>query len=612
VEAATQSADQPSHTSSSAVIAAAKEHKFGFASGLFAVLIVLGTAVFGMYSLLHRPAPTPFQKFTITQVTNTGKAARAAISPDGKYVLSVMDDNGLQSLWLRHVLTRSDTQVISPSASHYESLAFSPDGNYIYFRKAQNASNSDFDLYRSPVLGGTPQRVVRDIDGAQFAFSPDGQRIAYIRDNDPEVGKYRILTASLDGNEEKVLLIGPTATEVPQTLTWQGEEILCSFFLPQQGVTAINRIQVPTGKTQRFATFKDKVVFEMNNSPESSSSALFLMFARFGGNVTKAQLGFLRGAGGDIDPITRDTNKYTTLTLSADGRTLATVLARSFGTISVLSKDGSEFRGAQPLLSQSSGLNEASGLDWAADGNLLVSNPDRLFNLATDGKNETQLLADSNAFISYPYSCGKDYIVLNWLLHGGTKASNIWRTNVDGSSPLKLSDGTMDVRPICSPDQKSVYYTDIDGNQIYRVQLDGSGKPVTFSRIPAGHFSLVQLSISPDGKTLATAVEDSSSGVAKIAVFDVTSSSLTKTLDASHLANGLQFTPDGKSVLYSVREKGVDNVWAQPLDGSAGHAITDFKSEQIWSFSLSPDGKSLAVLRGHYDSDVVLLQESNP
>jgi hypothetical protein len=45
------------------------------------------------------------------------------------------------------------------------------------------------------------------------------------------------------------------------------------------------------------------------------------------------------------------------------------------------------------------------------------------------------------------------------------------------------------------------------------------------------------------------------------------------------------------------RENGVDNVWVQPLDGSAGHAITDFKSEQIWTFSLSPDGKSLAVLR---------------
>jgi len=74
----------------------------------------------------------------------------------------------------------------------------------------------------------------------------------------------------------------------------------------------------------------------------------------------------------------------------------------------------------------------------------------------------------------------------------------------------------------------------------------------------------------------------------------------------------LQLTPDGKSVAYVGRENGVGNVWVQPLDGSAGHAITDFKSEQIWSFSLSPDGRSLAVLRGHYDSDVVLLQESKP
>ena len=99
----------------------------------------------------------------------------------------------------------------------------------------------------------------------------------------------------------------------------------------------------------------------------------------------------------------------------------------------------------------------------------------------------------------------------------------------------------------------------------------------------------------------------------KIALFEPGSSSPPRTLDASHYhrgESGLQFTPDGKAVLYVGQEKGVDNIWVQPLDGSAGHAITDFKSELIWSFSLSPDGKSLAVLRGHYDSDVVLLQES--
>jgi len=59
-----------------------------------------------------------------------------------------------------------------------------------------------------------------------------------------------------------------------------------------------------------------------------------------------------------------------------------------------------------------------------------------------------------------------------------------------------------------------------------------------------------------------------------------------------------------------VRENGVDNVWIEPLDGSAGHQITKFDSEQILSFHWSPDGKSLGILRSHTDSDVVLLQET--
>jgi Tol biopolymer transport system component len=86
-------------------------------------------------------------------------------------------------------------------------------------------------------------------------------------------------------------------------------------------------------------------------------------------------------------------------------------------------------------------------------------------------------------------------------------------------------------------------------------------------------------------------------------------------LPASHYAddmygNGtLRFTSDGKSVAFVSRENGADNVRVQPVDGSAAYPITDFKSEQIWSFSLSPDGKRLAALRGHYDSDVVLLKE---
>ena len=193
---------QPAHTSN-AVVTVAKQHGWGIGIGVIGALIVLGMAGLGLYFLLHRPASTPFQKFTIAQITNSGKAAEAAISPDGRYVLSVLNDNGLESLWLRHVPTGSDTQVIPASPSDYAGLAFSPDGNYIYFRKALNASLSEHNLYRSPVLGGIPETIVQDID-SDITFSRDDRRIAYVRYSDPEVGKYRVITADLEGNDEKV------------------------------------------------------------------------------------------------------------------------------------------------------------------------------------------------------------------------------------------------------------------------------------------------------------------------------------------------------------------------------------------------------------------------
>ena len=73
-----------------------------------------------------------------------GKAQEAAISPDGKYVLNVQNDNGMQSLWLRNVPTGSDTQIVPPAAAVYSILAFSPDGNYVYFRKAGIGTQSEW------------------------------------------------------------------------------------------------------------------------------------------------------------------------------------------------------------------------------------------------------------------------------------------------------------------------------------------------------------------------------------------------------------------------------------------------------------------------------------
>ena len=71
----------------------------------------------------------------------------------------------------------------------------------------------------------------------------------------------------------------------------------------------------------------------------------------------------------------------------------------------------------------------------------------------------------------------------------------------------------------------------------------------------------------------------------------------------AHPSGGVHFTPDGKTVACPIRENGVDNIWVQPLDGSGGGQISQFNSDQIDAFHWSPDGKNLALLRSHSESD---------
>jgi Tol biopolymer transport system component len=72
----------------------------------------------------------------------------------------------------------------------------------------------------------------------------------------------------------------------------------------------------------------------------------------------------------------------------------------------------------------------------------------------------------------------------------------------------------------------------------------------------------------------------------------------------------VRFSRDGKSMVYPIRENNADNLWQQPLDGSAGKQLTSFKAEHIWDYRWSADGSKLGLVRGHTDSDVVLIRNS--
>jgi eukaryotic-like serine/threonine-protein kinase len=603
---------QPAPGSSSAVMAAAKQHKFGLVGGALAALAVLAAASFGVYSMLHRAASTPFQDFTISQVTNSNKAVVTAISADGKYLLTVMDDKGLNSLWLRNVATGSDTQIVPPS-NNIPNVAFSPDGNYVYFRKAENAINSDFSIYRTPVLGGTPQKVVNDVDSA-VSFSPDGARMAYFRANDPETGKVWLLSAKLDGADEKVLHVEPLVF-LPRWLAWSVDGKKIAYPDNRPGVFGgISLFDVDSGKT-KTVTFADKQITALQWS--TGGDGLLATYRQKGPNLGRIQIGFVSLSDGQVRPISHDTNTYSTLTLSTDGKTLATVQQKVVSNLFVLPGEGSTSPTASPLVVDGERIGT---FNWTADGNLLTSDFARLVQTDVYGKNPTVLAGDPDAGILGLFTCGTQYIVFPWAFHLGTNSIGLWRLNMDGSHPTQLTDGSDDAffQPTCSGNHNWVYFFR-DVQHIWRVPLDGSAKPeaIPGSAVPNTFQAGRGMGISPDGKTLAYMIKylnlETEDGTIKIALLDLTTLKNPRLLDANlHISAGPQFTPDGKAVAYPVRENGVDNVWVQPLDGSPGHPITKFDSDQILSFHWSPDGKNLGILRGHTDSDVVLLQESKP
>jgi eukaryotic-like serine/threonine-protein kinase len=606
-------------TSGSQIAAITKQHKIGALAGGLIVLAVLAAAGFGLYAFMTRNAAESFLNFTVTQITNTGKAENAAISPDGKYILNVQNDNGLRSLWLRNILTGSDTQLVAPASARYRSLAFAPDGNYVYFSRQFESFG---DTYRLPVLGGTSQLIARDVD-SNLAFSPDGREIAYVRANDPEVGKFRLLSANPDGSGEAILLVQDMGQlgnlNFPKYVAWSGDGkkivLTTGTFTDHPG--AIMAFDLASKGYGVWAKFSNVFLDEIASL--SDREKLMVVYSERGPNVSRFQIGVASSAGGKLRPVTRDANSYRSLTVSTDGKTSATVQVKTTRTLQIF-----PVRGSAGAANTGSQVEDVDAFDWLTDGNLIVTDGSRLFRVGTDGVKQTALISDPNASVLGLARCANDYVLVNWAFREGTNGNTIWRVNSDGSNPIQLTNGIHDTSPVCSPDGKWAYYFD-SLQSLMRVPIDG-GQPeiVPGSKVPNSYQDDGNVDFSADGRRLLlfANVYDPATrqSLIKLAIVNLDSGadSLPHMLDpdsrisvGSFYNGGARFSPDGKAVVYNIIDKGVGNLWMQRLDGSPGHQITNFTSEFINGFRWSPDGNMLAVMKHHDTSDVVVLRETN-
>ena len=594
---------QSAHTtSSSAVAAAARQHKFGIGVTSALVVLLVAAAGYGVHAFLSSARPIPFQNFSVNKVTESGKVKLVAISPDGKYILSVVEGKGQESLWLRNVPTSSNTQVMPPEAVQYLGVRFSPDGNYLYFVRGEPGQALKY-LYRAPVLGGTPQKLVTDVD-TNVTFSPDGRNLAYVVLNNPELGKLRLVTYSLDTGEGKTLVTG-TMNQRLFDPAWSpdGKTIMCVIQQPGDAISGLVAVDAISGK--QSLVFDSKTGLLLNPAWLPDGSGLLAIYTGKENNFKRQQIVEISLRDRTSRAVTHDVNDYSDLSLSADGHMLATVLREGHYDLDVVPVSDLSSGKDQPVLSRP----VAPTFSWTPDGQILVElDVLTLIHLDTGKKTPLTVQQDGDAF--GPSACADGrYVVTSIGGHGGGTTVSIWRIDAVGGNLKQLSPGKLDEYAMCSPDNRWVYYSDVSsGAKLTKVPLEG-GKPERLSELPAFGPDL-----SPDGRLAAFATFAAPvTPRQQLAVIPLDSPQNTKLLEFQHSRSGpVRFTHDGKGVIYPFRDQEAENLWLQPLDGSPGKQITNFKSERITEVHWSFDGSKLGLVRGHTDSDVVLLEDSKP
>jgi eukaryotic-like serine/threonine-protein kinase len=592
-------------SSGSALVAAARQHKAGVAVMVAVVLVLIAAAAFGVYSLFFFARSQPFQSIKITKISGTHNARIGAMSPDGNYLAYVLNGEGNESLWLRHLASESNVQIFPPEHVQYSALRFSPDGSHIYFSHTQLASgpaSQEYDLYRIPVLGGTPQLLVKDID-TNPSFSSDGRRFAFIRANDPDPGKYHLLIANADGSNEKSIFAGPMANVVSDS-AWSpdGKAIVGPIFnRAEDSMSAVISIDPDTGAQRTISRPPYTVLTNLSWLPDGR--ALAVIFSSIETNFSRQQVGLISYPDGKFRAITADTNDYANLSVSADGATIATVMRQSVRDVYVSSGLKADYSDARQV---SSG-DAVPVVAWASDNNLLTEQGASIRKISPNGELKGEIASEKESAAMQPNGCSDGHLVFARRMLK-TLSVDIWRSEADGTGLHRLTEGKNDMFPMCSPDGKTVFYMDMTVPAYMRVSIDG-GQPerITkdFAEFNAG------FDVARDGKTVVLGTYDFKAQRPTISLVSLDSGQVLRMFEYDARRQGQpRFSPDGKGIVYPVREKGVDNLWLQPLDGGLGRQLTNFGSLKIYSYQWSPDGKSLALVRGDTPSDLVLIQNS--
>jgi Tol biopolymer transport system component len=605
----------PAVSSAEYIVSEIKRHKTGI--GVIAALVVLGVLAGGIwiYKLATSNKSTGPAAIKFTRLTSGGKIGNelivggATISPDGKYVVFWTQDQDKSSCYVRQISTNSLVRIVGPTEMDGGGTTFSPDGEFIYF-KGSEKNNPDGTLFKVPVLGGTPQKILDGI-WSPVSFSPDGKQIAYAR-LFPSTGESRLIVANADGSGMPRTI---AMRKLPDYYSqdgpaWSpdGKKIaIGAATIPEVNSGTVVEVPSDGGKEHAITppqwSYVSRVLWLRDGS--GLVMTLFPAFASLG-----TQIWYVSYPQGMAHPITNDLNGYGTISLglTGDSNTLVTVQEDFTRTISLMTPSQDAAQARQISSGKYEGL---FSLDSTADGRIVyldsTGNGSEIWIMKSDGTEKRQLTSDGALKVKASITRGGRYILFNSNRSG---SFNIWRMDLDGNNQKQLTNNeTFAVGAVGSADdQWVVYHSFREGKWgLSKVPVDGG------DAISLTEKQCAWPAVSPDGKSIACLSLDEKANLKpQIAIIPFAGGPVSRLVDLSSGFNfdgGLRWAPDGRSITYIEASGSAGNIHSQPIDGGPAKSLTTFKSDRISAFNWTRDGKQLILGRGPTIDEVVLIKD---
>ena len=582
-----------------------RRRKSGAFTVLAASLLMIALGLWGFYNHFLQwrgdSGPIPFQNMSMEKLTNTGRVVLATISPDGKYVVDAVDEgHGQTSLWMRHVATGSNAQIMPPAEVAYRGLTFSPNGDFLYFVRQEPQHPGVGFLYQIPVLGGNLRKLMDDVDSA-ISFSPDGQQMVFLRDSSTDASAALIIARS-DGTNEHVLSKMPLPGYSDPSWSPDGKWIAASVLDPgTQNLGRVVLINVDNGK-EKTVYAGTAILQKPTWMPDSEHMVLIFHDVSSDWN---GQVGEIAIAAGKLHRITNDLNSYSNLTLGVtkDGKQLVAIQITPQASIYTMSSEPNGSAKAQEVDN-----HDDRGVGWLPDGRLVALDYDSHISVMNaDGSNRNIVYQEHLPMSGFSV-CHDGSGVLFSMPNKQSKAINVWRLDLQSGTATALTNGAIDQNAVCSPDSKSFLYTTlVKGKSLLMAMPMSGGQPRQLSD------KVVEFATySPDGQQIA-AFTVAGAGVnfhSMIEILPVQGGLPVKTFPPLPAISSLfQYSADAKSLYYPVTAKGVSNIVSQPIGVQTIMPMTNFNDLLIYGYDYDWKNKRLAVARGRANTDVVLLTQ---